>query len=155
MAKKYWLMKSEPSSYSIDDLKRDGKTCWDGVRNYQARNYMRDEMKKDDLVLFYHSSTEPIGIVGIARVCKEAYPDNTAWDEKHHHFDPRSTRDNPVWMMVDIEFQEKFSEVVTLATLKETQGLDRLLVIRPGQRLSIQPVKAEHFNIIVELGKKC
>src|SRR6185437_1538302 len=107
----YWLVKSEPSCYSIDDLARDGKTMWDGVRNYQARNFMRDGMKKGDRVLFYHSNADPMGVVGVAEVCREAYPDFTAQDPSNDHFDPSSTADNPIWMMVDIAFVAKFPHV--------------------------------------------
>src|SRR4051812_22474266 len=104
----FWLMKTEPGSYSIDDLKRDKKTYWSGVRNYQARNFMRDHMKIGDLVLYYHSNAEPPGVAGIARVCAEAHPDFSAWDPEDKHFDPRSSQEKPLWMMVDIEFVEKF-----------------------------------------------
>lgn len=152
-AKKYWLVKSEPGAYSIDDLDRDGITCWDGIRNYQARNFMRDEMKVGNLVLFYHSNAEPPAVVGLARVCEEAYPDHTAWDRKGQHFDQKSTPDNAVWMMVDLEFVEKFKEPVTLPQLRDARGLDELLVIRRGQRLSIQPVAKTHFQKILALAK--
>ncbi len=153
MAKKHWLMKSEPGAYSIDDLERDGKTCWDGVRNYQARNFMRDEMKVGDLVLFYHSNATPPGVVGIARVCKESHPDHTAWDRKDKHFDPKSKKAEPTWFMIDIEFQEKFAEVISLDELKASSELEGMLVTRRGQRLSVQPVEAEHFRHVRKLGR--
>ncbi len=153
MAKKHWLMKSEPGAYSIDDLERDGKTCWDGVRNYQARNFMRDEMKVGDLVLFYHSNATPPGVVGIARVSKESHPDHTAWDRKDKHFDPKSKKDEPTWFMVDIEFQEKFAEVISLDELKASSELEGMLVTRSGQRRSVQPVEADHFRHVRKLGR--
>ena len=150
---KYWLLKTEPQTYSIDDLARDKRTCWDGVRNYQARNYMRDDMKLGDGVLIYHSSTDPAGVVGIARVAREAYPDHTALDKKNDHYDPKATKDNPIWMMVDVEFVEKFAEVVTLATLKKTKALEKMLVLQRGQRLSVMPVEPTHFEIVRNLAK--
>ena len=110
----FWLMKSEPGCYSIDDLKQDKTTHWDGVRNYQARNMMRDDMKKKDLVLFYHSNAKPTGIAGIAEVIKEGYPDHTAMDPNSEHPDPKSTPDNPRWYMVDIRFKKKFNSIISL-----------------------------------------
>ena len=154
MAKRYWLMKSEPNAYSIDRLKKDRTTCWDGVRNYQARNFMRDEMKVGDLVLFYHSNAKPTGVVGVARVCREGYPDDTAWDKKDKHYDPKSTREKPVWMMVDIEFERKFPRIVPLEELKASKQLEGMLVTRRGQRLSVQPVDKKHFDIVCKLAKK-
>jgi predicted RNA-binding protein with PUA-like domain len=150
---RHWLMKSEPDVYSIDDLKRDGKTYWDGVRNYQARNFMRDDMKVGDLVLFYHSGAEPSGVAGVARVCRESYADFTAWDPKDHHFDPKTRQDAPAWMMVDIEFVERFPQVVPLDTLRSRPELKDLLVIKRGMRLSVQPVEPAHYKAIVRLGR--
>lgn len=152
--RKYWLLKSEPTTYSIEDLKRDGRTCWDGVRNYQARNLMRDEMAVGDLVLFYHSSADPTGVAGVARVCRAAYPDDTALDAKDKHFNPRATRGNPIWMMVDIEVVEQFPAVVSLADLKGAAELDGMLVLKRGQRLSVQPVEKAHFNAVRRMGKR-
>lgn len=149
---RYWLMKSEPNVYSIDDLKKERRACWDGVRNYQARNFMRDEMKIGDLVLYYHSNAKPPGVVGIAEVCREGYPDHTALDPKDSHYDPKSSKDNPTWMMVDLKFVEKFAEMVTLDKLKATASLDGMLVTRRGQRLSVQPVEAKHFKVVRKLG---
>jgi predicted RNA-binding protein with PUA-like domain len=149
----YWLMKSEPHVYSIDDLERDGSTCWEGVRNYQARNYMRDNMKEGDLVLFYHSNARPPGVAGIARVCKEAYPDFTAFDKRSEYFDPKSSKDNPIWYMVDVEFEEKFKHFITLSELRQTPGLEKMKVLEKFQRLSVQPVEAGHFNVIRKLGR--
>lgn len=149
-----WLIKSEPSSYSIDDLEKDGRTSWDGVRNYQARNFMRDEMAVGDLLLFYHSSTEPIGVAGIARVCGPAHPDVTSWTANHEHFDPRASNENPIWVMVDVEFVERFPAVVSLAEMKAAGELDGMLVLQRGQRLSIQPVEEAHFKVIRKMGKR-
>lgn len=149
----HWLLKTEPDVYSIDDLARDKRTFWDGVRNYQARNTLRDDMKVGDLVLIYHSSCDPAGVAGIARVVREGYPDHTALDKKSDHYDPKATRDNPIWMMVDVEFVEKFAGVVTLATLKKTKGLEKMLVLQRGQRLSVMPVELAHFEIVRKLAK--
>ena len=154
MPKRYWLVKSEPDAYSIDALQKEGTACWDGVRNYQARNSMRDEMKRGDLVLYYHSNAKPPGVVGVARVAREGYPDHTALDPKDPHHDPKSTSANPIWMMVDLEFVEKFPGTVSLEELKAMPELEGMLVTRRGQRLSVQPVEAEHFRIVRRLGKK-
>ena len=134
---KYWLMKSEPSAYSIDDLQRDGSTNWNGVRNYQARNFMRD-MKKGDRVLFYASNANPPGVVGIAEVNGEA----------------RAEPEDETWSMVDIRFVEKFKEIVPLDALKSTRGLEKMVVTQKGSRLSVQPVTAAEFKIVEKLGKK-
>jgi len=149
----YWLMKSEPHVYSIDDLESDGKTHWDGVRNYQARNFMRDQMKVGDLVLYYHSNCKAIGVVGVARVCRESYPDFTAWDPSDSHFDPKSPEDKPRWFMVDVEFVEKFGDTVSLKKLKETPDLEGMYVTRRGMRLSVQPVEEAHFERVVGMGR--
>ena len=146
-------MKSEPSVYSIDDLKKDKTTYWDGVRNYQARNFIRDQMVIGDRVLFYHSNSEPTGIAGIAKVCKTGYPDFTAWDKKDIHFDPKSTKDKPQWFMVDIEFVEKFKHFVSLNEIKSNSQLKTMLVAKRGIRLSVQPVQENHFQAVVEIGK--
>ena len=152
--RRYWLMKSEPTSYSIDDLERDGVTPWDGVRNYQARNLMRDELQVGDLALFYHSSADPTGVAGIAKVCRTGYPDHTAWDRSDHHFDPKSTAEAPIWIMVDVEFVEKFPRVVPLRELKDEPSLEGMMVTRRGMRLSVQPVERTHFEIVRKLGKR-
>ena len=148
---RYWLMKSEPHVYGLDDLKADGSTYWDGVRNYQARNFMRDDMKIGDLVLYYHSNTKPPGIVGLARVSREGYPDPTQFDEDSKYFDPKSTEEKPRWILVDLEYVDHFAEKVSLDTLKQDADLDGMLVIRKGQRLSIQPVEPIHFHRVCEL----
>jgi predicted RNA-binding protein with PUA-like domain len=135
---KYWLMKSEPEEYSIDDLKRDGSTNWEGVRNYQARNFMRDEMRVGDRVLFYASNADPSGVSGIAEVSREARPE------------PK----DPTWSMIEIRFVEKFPAVVPLDTLKATRGLEKMVVTRKGMRLSVQPVTKSEFDIVTKLGRK-
>jgi predicted RNA-binding protein with PUA-like domain len=147
-------MKSEPGCYSIDDLKRDNTTPWDGVRNYQARNFMRDVMEVGDLVLFYHSNAEPPGVAGIAAVAKKAYPDSSAWDPRDQHYDPKSTKADPIWMRVDIKFVEKFSRLVPLQALREHPKFHTLLVLRRAQRLSVQPVEKVHFEMIQKMGKE-
>ncbi len=152
MPPQYWLLKSEPGSYSIDDLKKDCKTAWTGVRNYQARNFMRDQMKVGDLVLFYHSNAEPPGVAGIARVCSGAHPDESAWDENDTHYDPRSTKEKPVWMLVDVEFVEKFKRFVSLEEIKNEPKLAGMLVLKKGQRLSVQPVERGHFEVLRKMG---
>jgi predicted RNA-binding protein with PUA-like domain len=144
-------MKSEPDAYSIDDLKRDGSEHWDGIRNYQARNNMR-KMNVGDLVLFYHSNAKPPGVVGVARVCKTAYPDHTAWDKKSKYFDPKSPSDNPRWEMVDVEFVEKTPQMVSLEELKADPELEGMVVTQRS-RLSVQPVSREHFKHVLRRAK--
>ncbi len=144
----YWLMKSEPGNYSIDDLERDGSTHWDGVRSYQARNLMRDEMTVGDRVLFYHSNAKPPGVVGIAEVVREAYPDHTQFDPDDGHFDPKSDPDDPRWVMVDISFVEKLPRLVGLPELKEYPELADMVLLNRS-RLSVQPVSRDHFDFIV------
>ena len=151
MKKSYWLMKSEPESYSINDLERDGFTCWDGVRNYQARNFMRDDMCIGDEVLYYHSNCKPPGVVGLARIIKESYPDHTAFDPEDKHYDPRSNPGNPLWFMVDIEFVVKFVNIVSLEALKNQKGLEEMVVTKRS-RLSVQPVAAGEFEIVKRMG---
>jgi len=146
----YWLVKSEPEVFSYDDLVKSPKqtTYWDGVRNYQARNTMRDLMKKGDRVFFYHSNAEPTGIAGICEVVKEGYPDHTALDPKDSHFDPKSKKDAPTWYMVDVKAVRAFPEVLTLATLKGMKGLEKMPLLQKGSRLSVQPVGAKEWAII-------
>ena len=151
---KHWLMKCEPGAYSIDDLQRDGTSSWEGVRNFQARNLMRDEMKAGDKVLFYASNADPSGVTGLAEIEREAYPDKFATKKGHKYFDPKATKENPIWTMVDIRFVEKFPHVVPLDTLKETRGLENMMVIRKGSRLSIQPVTRSEYDIVVKLGRR-
>lgn len=149
---KYWLLKSEETCYSIDDLARDGKTMWDGVRNYQARNYMRDDMKVGDKILYYHSNSALTGVVGVAEIAREAYADHTALDPQNDHFDPKSTAENPIWMMVDIGFVSKFPRPVSLQEIKEAVELSGIVVAQKGSRLSVQPVSEEHFHVMCRLG---
>ncbi len=153
MSKKWWLIKSEPDVYSIDDLERDGETPWDGVRNYQARNYLRDQMAAGDPVLFYHSSSDAIGVAGVARVASKPYADPTQFDKKSDYFDAGSTKDDPRWWLVDVAFVEKFRALVPLAALKADKGLAGMLVLARGQRLSVQPVDPAHARIVLRLGK--
>ena len=150
---KYWLLKSEPESFSIQDLAKCSKrtTCWSGVRNYQARNFMRDEMKIGDRVLFYHSSTDPPSIVGTAKVVKEGYPDPTAWDPKDHHFDPAASLENPRWSMVDIQLDEIFKKPLPLEQLRQVAALKKMELLRKGSRLSVQPVTKEEFEAVLKL----
>lgn len=144
----YWLMKSEPDVFSIDDLKKKKKSGWDGVRNYQARNFMRDEMKIGDLVLFYHSSCEIPGIAGIARVCKESYPDPTQFDNKSEYFDEKATSANPRWFMVEVEYVSNAKNFLPLSELKHIKGLETLPLLQKGSRLSINPISSKQFEII-------
>lgn len=150
----YWLMKSEPDAFSIDDLEKcDGQTePWDGIRNYQARNFMRDQMKVGDKVLFYHSSCKVPGVVGIAKVVKESYPDHTSWDQNSRYFDPKSSKEEPRWFMVDIQLERKFENVIALTELKKTAGLESMALLKRGNRLSIQPVSEDEFHIIESMG---
>lgn len=153
--RRYWLMKSEPDAFSIDDLERVEREPWDGVRNYQARNFMRDEMAVGDLVLFYHSNAKPPGVAGVARVASAAYPDPSAFDPDSKYNDPKSDPDDPRWWLVDVEFVEKFVEVVSLDALKaEADGpLEGMLVVRRGQRLSVQPVEKHHFARVLRIAR--
>ena len=150
----YWLMKSEPDVFSIDHLARLKRATWDGVRNFQSRNFMRDQMKTGDAVLFYHSSADPTGVAGVARVSGESRPDATSWDKKSPYFDPRSTASKPLWFMVEVEFAEKFPALVTLEEMKADPALSGMMVTRRGARLSIQPVERRHFERVVELGRR-
>lgn len=143
-------MKSEPSTYGIEDLKKTGSTQWEGVRNYQARNFMRDIMKIGDKVLFYHSNCKPPGIVGLAEVCKESYADYFAQDEKSKYFDPKATPEKPIWFMVDVKFTKQFKDVISLDTLKNHIELADMKVVQKGSRLSITPVTAAQYNFIVQ-----
>ena len=153
-AKRYWLMKCEPEAYSIADLERDGVTTWEGVRNFQARNMMRDEMKVGDGVLFYASNAEPSGVAGVAEIAREAYPDPYAFQKGHKYFDPKSDPDNPTWYMVDVRFVEKFPAIIPLAELKAAKGLADMVVVQKGSRLSVQPVTKKEFEIVLKLGRK-
>jgi len=149
----YWLFKSEPDAFSIDDLRGmpGKKDHWDGIRNYQARNMMRDDMKKGDLGFFYHSSCAVPGIVGIVEIVKEAYDDHTALDKKSRYFDPKATPENPRWCMVDVKYKKKFKSVLSLEDLKKQKKLASMTLLKKGNRLSIMPVDAKHWNTILSL----
>jgi predicted RNA-binding protein with PUA-like domain len=154
MAKKYWLMKCEPAAYTIADLRRDGETSWEGVRNYQARNFMRDDMQVGDPVLFYASNAEPSGVTGLAAISRARYPDHFAWKKGHKYFDEASDKQKPTWYMVDISFVEAFKNTIALETLKTTRGLETMKVTQKGSRLSVQPVTKAEYDIVVRLGRK-
>ena len=147
-------MKCEPSAYTIDDLARDRRTSWEGVRNFQARNFMRDEMQEGDGVLFYASNANPSGVTGLAEIVRSGYPDAFAWKRGHKYFDESSTKASPLWYAVDIGFVERFPSVVSLETLKSTRGLESMMVTRKGSRLSIQPVAKPEYDIVVRLGRQ-
>jgi predicted RNA-binding protein with PUA-like domain len=154
MPKRYWLMKCEPAAYTIDDLERDGRTGWEGVRNYQARNYMRDDMQVGDGVLFYASNADPSGVTGLAEVASAGYPDPFARKKGHRYFDAASTKAAPVWYTVDIAFVERFPDLVSLETLKSTKGLEQMMVTQKGSRLSVQPATKAEYDIVVRLGRQ-
>jgi predicted RNA-binding protein with PUA-like domain len=150
---KYWLLKTEPESFSIRDLAKapNQTTCWDGVRNYQARNFLRDEMHLGDRVLVYHSSTDPPAVVGTAKIVRESYPDPTAWETRDHHFDPASKPDNPRWFMVDIQLEQIFKTPLPLEQLRGIPALKEMELLRRGSRLSVQPVRKGEFAAILKL----
>jgi predicted RNA-binding protein with PUA-like domain len=149
-AMKFWLMKTEPDVYSIEDLERDGIEPWEGVRNYQARNFMR-EMAEGDLVIFYHSNAKPPGAAGVCRISREAYPDDTQFDKKSKYHDPKSKKDDPRWSLVEVAFAEKFAEPVSLQALKDEPALEGMLVTQKGSRLSVQPVERKHFKRVLKM----
>jgi predicted RNA-binding protein with PUA-like domain len=151
--RQYWLLKTEPTTFSFDDLWNAPKrtTFWDGVRNFQARNTLRDRMKVGDGVFIYHSSTDPTGIVGIAEVVKEGYPDPTAFDPKDSHYDPRSKRESPTWYVVDVKAIERLAPIITLDELRGVKGLEKMVLLQRGSRLSVQPVSAEEWRMIRSL----
>ncbi len=153
-ARRYWLVKSEPDAFSFADLSasENQTTCWDGVRNYQARNFMRDGMQRGDQVLFYHSSTEPAAIVGIAEVVREAYADHTALDPHDPHYDPKSRADSPTWMMVDLRAVEPLVRPLSLADLRGVKGLEAMVLLQRGSRLSVQPVTPKEWAIVHRMG---
>ncbi len=152
---KYWLVKSEPDCFSIDDLVKAKRqtTFWDGVRNYQARNFMRDEMRVGDRVLFYHSSCAEPAVMGICEVVREAYPDHTAFDPASDHYDPKSKQAEPTWMMVDIKLVQPFPQPLTLEKLRGVPALKEMELLRRGSRLSVQPVTKAQFDTILKLAK--
>lgn len=155
MAVKYWLMKSEPEVFSIDDLAKakNQTTHWDGVRNYQARNFLRDDFKIGDKVIFYHSNSEPPAAVGICEVVKEAYPDFTAFDPENDHYDPKSKKENPTWYMVDVKYVKKFSKPVSLSEIKANPKLQKIHLVQRGNRLSVMPLTKDEFDEIVGMGR--
>lgn len=146
-------MKSEPSSYSIEDLQDEQKTRWDGVRNFQARNFMMNEMNVGDEVLFYHSNAKPSGVVGIAEVSAEAIPDVTALNPRSEYFDPKSTRENPRWYCVEVQFKKKFPHIISLQDLRKNKSLQGMVLLQRGTRLSIQPVTASEFTAILKMNQ--
>lgn len=149
---RYWLMKNEPDCYSLDDLERDTRYVWDGVRNYQARNLMK-EMKNGDYVLYYYSNAKPSGVAGVAKIVKTAYPDPSQFIASSEYFDPKATEADPRWVAVDVAFISKFKEIVSLHVLKNDPFFKDMLVVKKGMRLSIQPVSERHFKRICALGK--
>jgi len=149
----YWLMKCEPAAYTIDDLERDTRTSWEGVRNFQARNFMRDRMQVGDPVLFYASNAEPSGVTGLARIARAGYPDAYSWKKGHKYYDAASSSEKPLWYMVDIEFVERFPGTLPLEVLKHTKGLEKMMVIQKGSRLSVQPVTKAEYDIVAKLGR--
>jgi predicted RNA-binding protein with PUA-like domain len=153
--KRCWLVKTEPSTYSIDDLGNEPEqtTCWDGVRNYQARNFLRDQMQVGDAVLVYHSNAEPPAVVGVAKVVRGGYPDPSAFEPTHHYYDPDSQLDKPRWFSVDVKLVKKFKRPLPLSELREQTQLDGLELLRKGSRLSVQPVSENHFELITKLAK--
>ena len=152
--RKYWLFKSEPTAYSFADLMAEPNQTaeWDGVRNYQVRNFMRDDMKVGDGILFYHSSAKPLAVVGLARIVGEAYPDTTAFDPSEKHYDPKSDPSNPAWLMVDIRAERELDRPVTLQEIKDDPRMQNMLLVRKGMRLSIQPVTEEEWQEVVAMG---
>lgn len=150
----YWLAKTEPEVYSIDDLARDGETEWDGVRNYQVRNFMRDRMKPGEQILIYHSNTKPLGVYGIAEVAGPAHPDSTQFDAKSKYYDEGSDPDDPRWWCPDFRYVETLKTPVTRDSIKETPGLENINVTKRGMRLSVMPVTKKEFDIICKLGRR-
>jgi predicted RNA-binding protein with PUA-like domain len=155
MTRDHWLMKTEPREYAITDLENSpgGVDHWDGVRNYQARNFMRDDMQVGDPVLIYHSGRNP-AVVGTAEIARSGYPDHTAWDPTSGHYDPRSTPENPVWFMVDVRFRSRFHSPLPLSALRQIEALADMMLLRRGMRLSIQPVTAREYTVILELARQ-
>ncbi len=152
---KYWLMKTEPTTYSIEDLEKESNqtTCWEGVRNYQARNLLRDDIQEGDRVLFYHSACKEPAVVGTAVVSRPGYPDSHAFDKRSKYYDAKSDPDNPRWYMVDVKLERKFDNPVTLASLREKASLKEMVLLQKGSRLSVQPVKKKEFDIVLKMAK--
>lgn len=154
MRERHWLMKSEPEVFSIHDLEKKGESLWDGVRNYQARNFMMQDMSRGDRVLFYHSNAEPPGVAGLARVSGPAVPDPSQFEPKSEHFDPKATREKPIWYCVPVRFERSFPEVLALADIRANKKLKDLLLLKRGQRLSIQPVTLNQFELLVAMARE-
>ncbi len=154
MAKNYWLFKTEPNEFSWEDLKKakNKTTFWDGVRNYQARNFLRDDIKKGDGVLFYHSNADPLAVIGYCEVVKEGYPDHTQFDPENKHFDPKADEANPTWFMVDIRLKKEFKDPVTLNQIKANPRLKDMKLIQRGNRLSVMPVTKKEWDEILKIG---
>jgi predicted RNA-binding protein with PUA-like domain len=152
---KYWLMKSEPNVFSIDNLAeaKNQTAYWDGIRNYQARNFLRDDFKIGDKVIFYHSSSEPPAAVGICEVVKEGYPDFTAFDPDDPHYDPKSKKDNPTWIMVDVKLVKRFISTVTISEMRDNKKLQKMQLLQRGNRLSVMPLTKDEFKEIIKMGK--
>jgi len=150
---KYWLMKTEPTTFSIDDLENSPNktTSWEGVRNYQARNYIRDEIKQGDRVLFYHSNSEPPGVAGICEVIKDAYPDHFAFDPENKYYDPKSIMSQPIWYMVDIKLVKKFNRIISLSEIKSNSKLSQMKLVQKGNRLSVFPITKNEFDEIIKM----
>ncbi len=153
MAKQYWLLKSDAESYSFGDLKRDGSTAWTGVRNYQARNYMRDDMKPGDKAFFYHSNTDIPGIVGVCEIASTSFPDDMAFDPKDSHFDPKSTNEKPIWCAVEVKYVKHFKNPITLEELRKLEGLEKMVILQKGSRLSITPVTEGEWKVVMDVAK--
>ena len=151
---KYWLMKNEPQAFSIDDLERVDVEPWDGIRNYQVRNYIRDQMSVGDQAFFYHSSCKIPGIVGTMRIVSEAYPDHTAFDPDEHYYDPKSNPEKPTWLMVDVKFDSKLNELIPLQQLRQYAELSDMRILQKGNRLSITPLDKKHWDFIHQLIKR-
>ena len=146
---KYWLMKNEVSDYSISDLKRDKKTDWTGVRNYQARNFMRDEMSAGDLAFFYHSNAKPSGVAGIMKIIGSGKPDETQFDKKSKYYDPKATREKPIWMLREVQFVEELKSLISIQDLRKISECRKMIILRPGNRLSITPVEKKEWDAIL------
>ncbi|MGA0242086.1 MAG: EVE domain-containing protein [Candidatus Marinamargulisbacteria bacterium] len=149
MSSRKWLMKTEPDVYSIADLEAEGRTPWEGIRNYQARNFMMNDMCVGDEVFIYHSNAKPPGIVGLGTICSDPYPDHFAWNDDSKYFDPKSTPSSPRWFMVDVQYKATFSAMISLNQLKTDRALVDMMVVQKGARLSIQPVSIQHFDYIL------
>ena len=152
-APQHWLMKCEPEAYTIEQLERDGTTSWEGVRNFLARNFLR-QMRVDDLALFYASNAKPSGAVGVMRIARAAYPDPVQFQKGHEYYEPKARGEKPYWYTVEVRFVERFPHVVSLDALKRTPALEQMMVVQPGRRPSVQPVATREFDLVCRLGRK-